>query len=1101
MGDMDMELIKDKNLSISLAGQWDFQIDREDVGIKEAWYKKSLNNKIMLPGILQAHGYGDDISLNTPWNQSLYDKLWFLRKNYIKYIEPGKVKVPFLSQPPKHYLGAAWYQREIVIPEEWKGNRVELRLERTQWKTTLWINDNEINSCDSLCISHIFDLGVLKPGKYILTLRIDNSNLMPYRPDAHSISDAVGNSWNGIAGDIELVVSPVVWLEDIRVFPNIHKKSAVFKINIGNVSGKAGQGLLEIGEHELQAEWSGSGGYLEYEMLLGQDAKLWDEFNPFLYKVELILKSDSNWHKKEVTFGLREIKTEGTDFLLNGRKVYFRGTHDGGCFPLTGYPATDVEDWKRIIKTCQSWGLNFIRFHSWCPPEAAFIAADELGFYLQPECGMWNYFIPGGKMEKRLQEETDRIIKAYGNHPSFILFSPSNEPSGDWMNCLTKWVEACREKDKRRLYTAESGWAWKTELHLVEGTDYLYMHRSNEGTLRGKSGWLGGDFGESLVGAKHPVMVHELGQWCSYPDYEIINKFKGYLKPYNYEIFRDSLEEKGMLSRNKAFALASGKLQAEIYKEEIEANLRTPHVKGFELLDLHDYLGQGTALVGLLDAFWEEKGYIKPEKFREFCSETVPLIRLKKRVFTSEELLEATALIAHFGEKELKDVIPYWKITDKEGKLIIMESFKACDIPIGKNIVIGNIRFMLSKMQVPKAYILEVGINETSIKNSWEFWLYAKDKEISKPENVIVTKSLEEAEQHLSEGAKVLYLPRLSELKWNCPPIEVTPVFWNKQMGPTWGRGLGICCDTKHKALENFPTEEHQSWQWVEILKGARAINLDSFPLELQPIVQPIDEWNRNYKLALIFEAKVGSGKLLMCSADLETELYKRPAARQLKESLFNYIDSENFDPKINISFSYIKDLYFDSLVMKKANVKIKTEAQSKKFLVENAFDGDPNTFWLAEENKEGLNYPYEVEMEFEKVIDILGMVYMPRQNHRDHEGEIKKYSIEIKDEYNQWKKVSEGELETSFEPKEIYFSQKVKTNCVKFIAEAGFLAKEVYYWKLDPEIGWLRHKGEYEDNVVSMGELAVISQSIDKKKELNIEYKNIKTATEEMDQ
>jgi beta-galactosidase len=1102
---MKMQLVEEINNIISLAGKWCFALDAEDRGIEEAWFYKTLSDEIELPGILQAQGYGNEIGIDTPWNQSLYDKLWFRRKDYEKYIQPGNVKVPFLSQPPRHYLGAAWYQRDIEIPEAWLGRRVELKLERTQWKSTLWIEDREIGSRDSLCTSHVYDLGILPPGKCKLTIRLDNRVLMPYRPDAHSISDAVGNSWNGIAGAIELISTTPVWLEDIRVYPNLLSKSALFKINIGNVTGENGKGTLMIGDKDLEVHWDCNGGYIEYELFLGEDVQAWDDFNPSLQHLTIKLKGDGGDHKREITFGLRELKTEGTDFLLNGRKVYFRGTHDGGCFPLTGYPATAVEAWKKIIKICQNWGLNFIRFHSWCPPEAAFTAADELGFYLQPECGMWNCFHTGSEMEKRLHEETERIIKVYGNHPSFMMLAPSNEPSGDWKECLTSWVERWRIEDSRRLYTAESGWAWPEELHKAKSTDYLYMHRSgygpHGGNLRGKTGWLGKDFREALVGVKVPVVAHELGQWCSYPDYDVMEKFTGYLRPYNYEIFRDSLESHNMLHKNKDFAKASGKLQAEIYKEEIEANLRTPHIQGFELLDLHDYLGQGTALVGLLDAFWGEKGHIKPEKFREFCNNTVPLARLYKRVFTNSEKLQAEIEISHFGGEPLKSVVPYWRITDGNGNEIAVGMFKSCDIPLGKNFILGNIKADLSQICTPMNCTLEVGLQGRDIKNSWNFWVYEEKLNMEVPENIIVTKSLKEAETSLMEGKKVLYLPVLSELNWKCPPLETTPVFWNKQMGPTWGRSLGLWCDVKHEALGCFPTDEHQSWQWIDILQGARGINLENFPKKIQPIVQPIDEWNRNYKLALIFECKVGKGELLVCSADIERNLDERISARQLRYSLLKYMNSESFVPEITVNMETIKTLMFDTLIMKKASVKVKSEAVSERFPLVNAIDGDPNTYWLAGTAADAFKYPYEIEMEFPAPTAVSGIVYMPRQNHREHEGDVREYSIKFSSGEDYWKEIIHGELDSSFEPKEILFPEKIVTSKIKFTALSGFSADDIYYWRFNHEKGWLRQKGLHCDNTVSIGEIAAICPDLDLNEDISIEYKNIKTATAEIDE
>jgi hypothetical protein len=391
---------------------------------------------------------------------------------------------------------------------------------------------------------------------------------------------------------------------------------------------------------------------------LSPQAKLWDEFSPNLHRLTLRLTGGGVDESKEVIFGLREFKTEGRDFVINGRQTYLRGTHHGGDFPLTGYPPTDVEYWRRILRINREWGINHIRFHSFCPPEAAFTAADELGVYLQPEPGMWNEISPGTPMERMLFEETARMIRAYGNHPSFVLLSASNEPKGRWKASLTNWAEVFRADDNRRLYTTGTGHTDREIPFPEEDADYLVVQRLGEKMLRGQSAWFGRDYRASLAGIKIPVLSHELGQWVAYPDYSVIDKFKGYARPGNYEIFRDSLAAHGLLEKNRQFAWASGRYQLECYKEEIEANLRTPGLAGFQLLDLHDYTGQGTALVGLLDPFWEPKGYATPAEFRRFNSETVPLARLTKRVFSTDETLDAEVEVAHYGTAPLTNAAP-----------------------------------------------------------------------------------------------------------------------------------------------------------------------------------------------------------------------------------------------------------------------------------------------------------------------------------------------------------------------------------------------------------------------------------------------------------
>lgn len=1060
----------------SLAGDWLFALDRTDQGVSEKWFDKDLKDRITLPGILQAQNYGDDVSRQTPWVLSLYDKYWFEREDYKKYAQAGNVKVPFLSQPPKHYLGAAWYQKEVEIPANWNGKHFILFLERPHWGSTVWLDDREIGSNLSLVAPHEYDLGNISTGKHRISVRVDNRMLMNYRPDAHSISDSLGMSWNGIIGKVELRATSPVWIDDVQVYPDAEKKSATIKIKIGNSTAQGGSGILTANSTDTNVRWSETGGTAEIEVQLPKDAITWDEFHPVLQKMNLQLKGSKADDSREISFGLRNFRSAGNEFKLNGRTIYFRGTHHGGDFPLTGYPPTDLAYWKKIFQINKDWGINHVRFHSFCPPEAAFQAADEIGIYLQIEPGMWNEVSPDTPMEKMLYQETERIIHAYGNHPSFLLLSPSNEPKGRWKEAFDKWIAFYRQADSRRLYTNGTGHTEKEVPNLAEGTDYLVMQRIGPKMLRGNSAWFGKDYGKSLDEVTIPVISHELGQWDAYPDYNIIKKFTGYLQPGNYEIFRDSLAAHNLLDKNKDFAYASGKYQLECYKEEIEANLRTPKMYGFQLLDLHDYLGQGTALVGLLDTFWQEKGYVKAAEFRRFNSQTVPLARLYKRVFRSNEPFDVETEIAHFGEKPLEKAIPYWKIVDSNGKIVANGELQAKTVPIGKNFPLGKVSVDLSKLAAPNEYKLVVGLKNTAFENDWNFWVYPSRVSDAEPKDVFITHSWDEAEVKLNAGGKVLYMPRKADLEWNSPPLDTVPVFWTRLMNPAWGRMLGLWIDKASPALADFPTDSFFDWQWTELVKNARAINLDKLPKNLQPIVQPIDDWNRNYKLGMIFEAKVGNGKLLVSSADLENDLEERVVARQLRRSILNYMAGAKFNPQTSVSSESFREILFDTRVMKRLDAKVLNDGDD----VANAIDGDPNTFWLAGTQKDTVRQNQELTVSFPNAVSFSGLVIMPRQNHRDHEGDIRNYAIQISDDGANWKEIKRGTLVSTFEPQKIAFDQNVSAKFLKLMSLSGF----------------------GNDKTTAIADLAVIytgAKLPDSTEDL--EYKRVKSASTDIDE
>ena len=1041
---------------LSLAGTWRFGLDPRDAGVAERWFDRRLPDRIALPGVLQAQGYGDPIRADTPWVLTLYDWFWGQRAEYQAYARPGHVKVPFLSQPPRHYLGAAWYQREVDLPAPWAGQRVTLTLERPHWETTVWLDDVMLGSNRSLVAPHEYALGSPAPGRHRLTIRIDNRMLLPYRPDGHSVSDSLGATWNGIAGAIELRATAPVWIDDAEVFPDVAAKVARIRVRLGNATGRPGAGTLAAGGVATAVTWDAQGGAAELDVPLGADAQTWDEFHPVLQHLTLRLTGDGAGDARALTFGLREFRAEGNQFVLNGRPVYLRGTHNGGDFPLTGYPATDVAWWRRLFQTCRAWGLNHMRFHSWCPPEAAFEAADEVGFYLQPEAGMWNTIDPGSEMEKRLYAETDRIIRAYGNHPSFVLLSPSNEPHGNWKVSLPRWVEHYRQVDPRHLYTTGTGWSLINAPGPVTGADYLASAGVGFHIIRGPAGWFGRDFGAALRGVNVPVIAHEVGQWCAYPDYGVIAKFTGYLQPGNYEIFRDSLAAHGLAARDHDFALASGRFQLNCYKEEIEANLRTPGLDGFQLLDLHDYLGQGTALVGLLDAFWQEKGYATPDGFRQFCGPTVPLARLTKRIFTTGDAFDVDTEVAHFGPTPLTDVTPTWRIVDAAGGVAAQGQWPARTIPLGKNIPLGRITVDLAHLAAPRAYRLEVALAGTPFRNSWDFWLYPAAVPADPPPGVRVTDSWDAAEASLAAGGRVLFLPRPVDLGWTSPLLDRVPVFWNREMNPKWSRMLGLWIDAQHPALAGFPTADWCDWQWADLVAHARAVNLDALPRGLQPVVQAIDDWNRNWKLGVVFECRVGSGRLVVCSADLTSDLDARPVARQLRRSLLDYMAGDRFRPRTAVPAAALRALWVDSRLMHKLGAAVRAEGAHPEAVI----DGDPNTTWIHAGNgpTAGVNLnnfwdggprfremappaypPCPLTIDFPAPVAMNGLALLPRQNDRLHQGDIRGYTVEVSDDNTHWREVARGELPSTFEPQEIRFDATVAARHVRLTATSGF--------------------------------------------------------------
>jgi hypothetical protein len=655
---------------------------------------------------------------------------------------------------------------------------------------------------------------------------------------------------------------------------------------------------------------------IDYEI---KKPQLWSEFNPALYKLSLTLTDENSniVDFRTVDFGMRDFRAKGTRFEVNSIPVFLRGTTECCIFPLTGYPPSDKESWEKVFQTCRDYGLNHVRFHSFCPPEAAFFAADRLGIYLHIECSSWanqGTSIGDGKpVDRFIYEESDRILNEYGNHPSFCMLAYGNEPAGsNQYSFLGQLITYWKSKDNRHVYTSAAGWPViaENDYHLTSAPRIQQWGQGLKSIINAEAPQSRFNFTDVIYNV--PVVGHEIGQWCVYPDFKEIEKYTGVLKATNLEIFRESLAENHMGDQSGDFLMASGKLQVLCYKADIEAAMRTPGYAGFEMLQLHDFPGQGTALVGILNPFFESKGYVTPEEFRMFCNSTVPLAKLKKMVYTNEESLTTGIGIAHFGPEPLKNTYVVSKLIDNEGRVLARDSTLNKEIKIGNTEQAAVFSAELKEVKRPSKLTFEVSLKGTSFRNRWDIWVYPVEKVINSEKIHITDKIDKIAENVLKEGGSVLFLP-YGKIAWEKGAkiaIGFSSIFWNT----AWTNNqpphtLGILCDPKHPLFASFPTEFHSNWQWWDPVAHSQAMIIDDFAPDIRPLIQPIDTWFENRRLALAFEAQSGKGKILVCSIDLLKTDKNRLSSKQLLNSILTYMESNSFNPQKEIELNKIKEL------------------------------------------------------------------------------------------------------------------------------------------------------------------------------------------------
>lgn len=911
---------------LSLSGTWQVALDPQGVGRAELWHTRALAQPIELPGSLPDARLGNPVTVDTPWIGGIFDRSYFTAPEYAAYRQPGAVKVPFWLQPETHYVGQAWYQRSITVPEAWGGRRVTLELERPHWRTTVWLDGREVGSCDANGVSHSYDLGPeATPGCHRLTVCVDNRNLPDLGENSHSISDHTQGTWNGIVGRIELVATAPVWIDDLVVRTDFATRTATVRGRLGRTTGQPWPAKVDLSSptalrSSILATVDADGGF-HAAYPFSTNAAAWDEFTPALHCLTVTLDPGES---RVETFGFREIGANGRQLRINGRPLFLRGTLDCAIFPRTGHPPTDRESWRRVLAVVKAHGLNHVRFHSWCPPEAAFVAADELGVYLQVEASAWpNHSTSlgdGHPVDNWVEAESERILRAYGNHPSFVILCAGNEPGGprhpSW---LSAWVARRKERDPGRLYTAGAGWPEvpESDFHSRSEPRIQSWGEGLASRINALAPETRTDYTDFVRLRSAPVVSHEIGQWCAYPNYAEISKYTGYLKPRNLEIFRDALIASGMGDQARAFLLASGRLQLLCYKEDIESALRTPEMGGFQLLGLQDFSGQGTALVGVLDAFWESKGYVTPEEFRRFCASTVPLARLDKRVFTTEERLVADVEAAHFGPAPLVGVTASWRCVADDGRVVAHGTFAPGTLAIGSAQRLGRIDFGLGEIPAPARYKLVVTLDGTPFENDWDVWIYPPAARLVSPlpTGVSLSTRLDAAtEARLAAGEAVWLM---------VPPAKVRPdpkrgkialgfssIFWNT----AWTNGqaphtLGLLCDPQAPALAAFPTDFHSNWQWWYVIREAAPMILSALPGGVQPmIVQVVDDWFTHRKLALAFEVRVGPGRLLVTSIDFRDAVLD-PVRRQLRASLLAYVASPAFQPTTQATLEQVRSV------------------------------------------------------------------------------------------------------------------------------------------------------------------------------------------------
>ena len=856
-----------------------------------------------LPGTLDTNGIGHADLTAAPWHPD---------ENVNDALASQDVIATRLTR--RHtYEGAAVFTRALsFVPPV--GKRVFLFCERTR-RLSLRVNGQEVPPFlpASLSTPVLFELTGLLTGRDELALTCDNR--YPGWPHddivfSSAATDETQTNWNGVIGELSLRVEEPVFIHALRVYPRGDALDVWLEIS----ADRAFQADVTVTSDALAAPVSitaqGGPGFSSVALRglpLRADVRRWDEGEGNLYALSASLGGVA----KTVSFGVRTFCAQNGRFVLNGRPLFLRGETNCAVFPETGHPPTDVTSWQHILAVYQSYGVNCVRFHSHCPPEAAFIAADETGMLMQPELSHWNPRNAFSSPESRAyyRAELEGVLCMLANHPSFVMLTLGNElhMNEDGQAFADSLLALARSIDPTRLYAAGSNNHYGAK-GPNPADDFYAACCCRAHALRATSspmtGWLNErcpdlrtDYAPAMRAIRavsdQPVLSFEVGQYEVLPDFDELAAFRGVTRPDNLRLIRSRVEAASLLPRWRTYVEATGELALRCYRAEVEAALRTEGLSGLFLLGLQDFPGQGTALVGMMDSHLSPKPYAfaQPERFARFFTAVLPLVLLPHLTYTVRETLEADVRVANYSRQTLEG-IPVWTL--EGGGVSLRGTLPCAHAACGAATDLGSISVPLDGIK--KAARLTLTVSLCGHENSYDLWVYPDEPAVC-PERVYECRTLDaRALQVLQRGGRVFLAPdSTQEALPHSIRGQFSTDFWSVGTFPAQAGGMGLLIDAAHPVFASFPTDAHTDFQWWP-MASRRAVILPEALRGLRPIVTLMDSYAYLRPMAQLLECRCGGGRLLFSSLGLH-HLTQYPEARALLFSIYRYMGSEAFAP------------------------------------------------------------------------------------------------------------------------------------------------------------------------------------------------------------
>ena len=872
------------------------------------------------------------------------------------------------------YEGEARISRKVTVPD-YGTDRLFVLAERARvLRLAVDGEECEVFRQGTLSTPYIFELTGVTPGEHELTFFSDNSYPgMPKDAICYSsaATDETQTNWNGILGNLCMYTRPKNFIECVRIYPKKLKRSGGYVADVcvelapgaketlkdakiilrsealaeteefGKTQ-KSAEIFTHLGDALTKIEAAGPENRKTVEIWfrdlpLRENVKLWDEEEGNLYEMAATLDGGTvaehgvnSSVEYRTRFGIRIFGDNGSGrFALNGRTIFLRSEANCAEYPETGHPPMTVSEWKEILQKYRSYGINCVRFHSHCEPEAAFTAADELGMLLQPELSNWNPKDAFATEEsiRYYRTELTAILKTYANHPSFVMLTLGNElqARGEGRDRMQDLVRTAKQLDPTRLYANGSNTFYGEEGCDPE-SDFYTSQSCKDVVIRGTFSGMRGYINENYPSADHtydaamaeirksytkPVFSFEVGQFEVLPDFEELESFQGISDPVNLKLIRKRVEERGLLPVWKKYVEATGELSRLAYREEIEAAMRTRELSGISLLGLQDFPGQGTALVGMMNSHMEPKPYpfARPERFREFFRESRIFVKMSRYTYEEGEHLTAEVEVANFGKESIRGEL-VWTLGYRDcavntgrGELRCDRADRQKNCPPGTYTSLGRLDIPLEVKGVSAALILTVSIDGCT--STYPVWVYQKTSPEC-PKNVYETRVFDEQTRAvLQNGGRVYLSPNADrESLPNSIKTQFTTDFWSVGTFAEQEGGMGQLIDTEHPIFRNFPTDFHTDWQWW-IVAGKRAVIL---PRSMKSVITEMDSYAFLRPMAQLIEFNCLNGKVLLSTMELHKSL-QYPEARALQAAIYEYLSGEEFRPAEELTVEELRTM------------------------------------------------------------------------------------------------------------------------------------------------------------------------------------------------